>query len=354
MRKATLLLKIQSICARIATVGNGIRGGILGSNHPIRPSADELLVKKDQGKSQMPFISLQLLLDPDLYNRAVTKAQSEGKSLDRCVVDWIVEWLDSGRPSLTPPGLLPLPLAPGAPAPTVAPQTYIVQPGDTLYGIALDLYGDGAKFALIAQANGLDENRRIHSGMRLTIPPLETDAPPPAPAATGALAASAPVAAGYPAVPVGLEQVRQVFGEFTFTDLTGNPTGRIEIDPQWTAANIVSVRIPALGNIECHKKMVPVFVDVFAQLERQGLAEGLSYWGCYVPRHKMWDPSQELSVHAWGIAMDLNADTNASGTAGTMDTRVVKIFEAHGFYWGGHFGDPMHFEYSRPVEASGV
>jgi D-alanyl-D-alanine carboxypeptidase len=60
----------------------------------------------------------------------------------------------------------------------------------------------------------------------------------------------------------------------------------------------------------------------------------------------MHDPERGLSVHAWGIAIDLNAASNKPGSRGDMDERVIKIFCEHGFYWGGNFGDPMHFQFA--------
>jgi len=69
--------------------------------------------------------------------------------------------------------------------------------------------------------------------------------------------------------------------------------------------------------------------------------------GCYWPRHKMHDPARELSLHSWGIAVDFNAATNMPGAKGDMPARIIEIFAGHGFYWGGHFGDPMHFQYAR-------
>lgn len=55
-----------------------------------------------------------------------------------------------------------------------------------------------------------------------------------------------------------------------------------------------------------------------------------------------------LSMHAYGIAIDLNPAPNALGTRGVMPAWVVDAFEAHGFTWGGRWKgkrcDPMHFE----------
>lgn len=58
--------------------------------------------------------------------------------------------------------------------------------------------------------------------------------------------------------------------------------------------------------------------------------------------------STKLSMHAFGGAMDFNAETNALGTKGDMDPGVVNCFEAHGWTWGGRWGrpDPMHFSFA--------
>lgn len=65
--------------------------------------------------------------------------------------------------------LLVPPVAPQA----AAPETYIVQPGDTLTGISLKAYGDRRYWRTIFEANRdlLDDPGRIHPGQELRIPP---------------------------------------------------------------------------------------------------------------------------------------------------------------------------------------
>lgn len=50
-------------------------------------------------------------------------------------------------------------------------QTYETKKGDTLWGIAAKFYGDGNKWIVIAEANGLTKDSPITSGMKLKIPP---------------------------------------------------------------------------------------------------------------------------------------------------------------------------------------
>lgn len=57
------------------------------------------------------------------------------------------------------------------PAPAPAPQrTYTVQPGDTLWGIAVLFYGDGTRYPEIAAANGVENPNLIFPGQTFIIP----------------------------------------------------------------------------------------------------------------------------------------------------------------------------------------
>lgn len=49
-------------------------------------------------------------------------------------------------------------------------QTYIVQDGDTLWGIANQFYGNGAEYTKIQEANNIDNPRLLQIGTELVIP----------------------------------------------------------------------------------------------------------------------------------------------------------------------------------------
>jgi D-alanyl-D-alanine carboxypeptidase len=176
-----------------------------------------------------------------------------------------------------------------------------------------------------------------------------------------------------PAVPQGHLKVlsdaaiRAEFGDFSWKD-SKTKKGAIIISPPWAQHHIVKVEVPQLrglpnygsggfsGKFECHAKIAQPLVDAFTEVERQGLTDQLLFWGgCWVPRHKSWNPARGLSSHSWAIAFDLNVQWNgydvepaAKGKAGSV-VELVPIFEAFGFAWGGYFGtkDGMHFEYCR-------
>jgi hypothetical protein len=77
--------------------------------------------------------------------------------------------------------------------------------------------------------------------------------------------------------------------------------------------------------------------------ETQGL-------GCFRGKKIPGNPaaSRTMSEHSLGIAIDVNAFENAQNTTGSMDPRIVALFEAFRFRWGKGFPtpDPMHFEYA--------
>jgi hypothetical protein len=145
--------------------------------------------------------------------------------------------------------------------------------------------------------------------------------------------------------------VAQAVGSFTYTV---NPDGSVNPDARWVHAYIRTEQVPILGAVTCNKAMLPQLRAALTEVVRLGLASKIhrdEYGGCYVPRYIGHDPSQGLSFHTWGTAIDLNVPGNQRGTVGTIDRRVVEIFRRWGFRWGGtwRYTDPMHFEMEQLV-----
>ena len=102
--------------------------------------------------------------------------------------------------------------------------------------------------------------------------------------------------------------------------------------------------------MKCHKKLVPVFSELFAEIVSDGLWEHIkTFGGCYNFRTQRNSVSK-LSLHSWGAALDLNTETNQQGTPGDMDESLVKMFNKHNFEWGGTWSgkriDPCHFQFA--------
>ncbi|MGZ5418415.1 MAG: M15 family metallopeptidase [Nocardioides sp.] len=145
----------------------------------------------------------------------------------------------------------------------------------------------------------------------------------------------------------------EAVGSFSYTP---HADGRVSPDPRWVAANIRTEAVPLLGNVTCHRVMLPQLRAALTEIVDRGLADKIhpdEYAGCYYPRYIAYDPAKGLSLHSWGIAVDLNVPGNQRGTVGEMDREVVKIFKRWGFAWGGdwNYTDPMHFELASIVKA---
>ncbi|PUA83015.1 M15 family metallopeptidase [Nocardioides currus] len=139
--------------------------------------------------------------------------------------------------------------------------------------------------------------------------------------------------------------VASAVGTFRYTVLGG---GRIAPEQSWVAANIRTEQVPILGNVTCHRVVFPQLRAALLEIQSTGnLAQEIhpgEYAGCYYPRYIAG--TQQLSLHSFGIALDLNVPGNQRGTVGEMNRAVVAIFKKWGFAWGGDWGytDPMHFE----------
>jgi hypothetical protein len=112
--------------------------------------------------------------------------------------------------------------------------------------------------------------------------------------------------------------------------------------------------MPVIGSAECHRAVLPALAAALTEvdaLQRQLMAEQAlvdppllaadADLGCWNPR--LIRPGEGVSRHAYGTAIDLRAPA----ATGAHDPRLIDIFRAHGFTWGGDFvaTDPIHFEW---------
>jgi D-alanyl-D-alanine carboxypeptidase len=156
--------------------------------------------------------------------------------------------------------------------------------------------------------------------------------------------------------PNGLDEIIHTFGDI-FAYIRPDHT----LDPRWQSESLDRVALPFalplswdisrfVTQFTCHKVLVPVFSRVFADIQTAGLQPKLtSLGGCFAFRPQR--TGTKLSAHCWGIAVDLNPETNQQGTAGNMDPGIVTILRHAGFEWGGSWQgrrrDPMHFQFCK-------
>ena len=109
----------------------------------------------------------------------------------------------------------------------------------------------------------------------------------------------------------------------------------------------------SIKQITCNVKVAASLRRILsAILAHYGSAEAVKavnmdvYDGCYNDRSVRG--STKRSMHAYGAAIDMDAEHNALGaTKWTMPMAVVDIFESEGWRWGGRYSgrkDAMHME----------
>jgi LysM repeat protein len=220
---------------------------------------------------------------------------------------------------------------------------YFVRPGDTLSKIARREYGDASLADEIAQYNGILNPDWIRAGQKLVLPSKRD--------LTGG---TTPSVSTHLTPPRGLTAILKTFGNiFDYLGSDGRPTVKWETD-QLGFANL-PFAIPlswdqskSVTKLYCHRKLISIFENVFSTIQTSGLTKHIkTYGGCYAFRRMR--TNMALSTHSWGIAIDLNPETNALGTKGDLHSSIVDVFENAGFIWGGRWAgagkDPMHFQY---------
>jgi hypothetical protein len=100
--------------------------------------------------------------------------------------------------------------------------------------------------------------------------------------------------------------------------------------------------------IYCNKDLIGPLGAAFKALIDTGCVHELKTWdGCFNIRKKRGLSS--MSLHSWGIAIDLNAFENGLGQVPKLSPEFVKCFTDNGFDWGGNWKrlDGMHFQLSK-------
>jgi len=152
---------------------------------------------------------------------------------------------------------------------------------------------------------------------------------------------------------LGTATTKKLLGEFSYRPTVGSS---ILVAGSWTLRNIAwKMRYTdiKLGN-NCHRIVVDAIQGALTEIKNAGLSRFVDtrnsnrYGGCFVGRYnRLAGNFGAPSRHAWGMALDINTDTNPQGGVPQMNCAVVRIFRKWGFAWGGNFwpADGMHFEY---------
>jgi hypothetical protein len=147
-------------------------------------------------------------------------------------------------------------------------------------------------------------------------------------------------------------RLKEQFGEFAYQP----PDDDADVDEfvqemAWQSENLVERDLPLIGPVRCHRAVVDAVEGALRELQANGLEtliEPEGFKGCWNPR--LVRNGDDISRHAWGIALDLNYDDNPTGLESVQDPRLVAIFERWGFTSGDTWlkPDAGHFEYVGP------
>jgi hypothetical protein len=100
--------------------------------------------------------------------------------------------------------------------------------------------------------------------------------------------------------------------------------------------------------IYCNKDLIGPLSEAFKKLIQTKAVNELKTWdGCFNIRKKRGLSS--MSLHSWGIAVDMNAFENGLGQTPKLSKEFVECFTSSGFDWGGTWKrkDGMHFQLAK-------
>lgn len=114
--------------------------------------------------------------------------------------------------------------------------------------------------------------------------------------------------------------------------------------PNWKVLDTAK----SVHSLYCNIDMHPALFNALKGIKAAGGASALhSFNGCFNIRNVRG--SSNLSCHAYGLAIDIDAQEMPMGTLLRLPDSIVEPFKAQGFDYGGDFmhrKDPMHFSYA--------
>ena len=111
--------------------------------------------------------------------------------------------------------------------------------------------------------------------------------------------------------------------------------------PGWLQIGVIPKKI------YCNRDLIKPLANALENLVKRGYVSELKTWdGCFNIRKKRGLNS--MSLHAWGLAFDINAAWNQLGKEPTFSEGFIKCITDAGFDWGGYWKrkDGMHFQLS--------
>lgn len=139
----------------------------------------------------------------------------------------------------------------------------------------------------------------------------------------------------------------------------------------WNVPKFITKHIPTIPNrIYCNREIeLPLQFAFMSVIDKNLQNEILTWDGCFnirlkrgindrtiaiykklIAEGKINEAANMLSLHSWGLAIDINAAWNGMGRKPTMSEELVQCFLDAGFDWGGFWKgsniDGMHFQLS--------
>lgn len=162
-----------------------------------------------------------------------------------------------------------------------------------------------------------------------------------------------------PTRPNGSQELRTVFGD---------PMPFVNDKPTWESQALTTQQLTtpliyayaqdqSITRVRAHRLLADHLAATLQACVSKGVPrERMKYGGCYVWRAKRTATGQ-LSLHTWGVAVDLEPAENPLGEPWVddgkrLDARIIATFKDMGWFWGGEFQgtkDPQHFQWATGV-----